>query len=80
MDGYIEEMMDGQKVVKVFCHEEAAMEDFKKVNDQLRDSADKANRYANLLMPVNANIGNLSYVLCVVIGGRCWRCIGGRPA
>lgn len=68
MDGYIEEMMDGQKVVKVFCHEKAAIADFKKLNDQLRESADKANRYVNLLMPINANIGNLSYVLCVVIG------------
>ena len=68
VDGYIEEMMDGQKVVKVFCHEEAAIANFKKLNDQLRESADKANRYDNLLMPINANIGNLSYVLCVVIG------------
>ena len=61
-------MMDGQKVVKVFCHEERSIEDFKKINDRLRDSADKANRYSNLLMPINANIGNLSYVLCAVIG------------
>ena len=68
VDGFIEEMMDGQKVVKVFCHEEQAVEDFKKLNDQLRDSADKANRYANLLMPINSNIGNLSYVLCAVAG------------
>lgn len=68
VDGFIEEMMDGQKVVKVFCHEQRSIEDFKKLNDQLRDSADKANRYANLLMPINANIGNLSYVLCAVIG------------
>ena len=68
VDGFIEEMMDGQKVVKVFCHEEQAIEDFRKLNDRLRDSADKANRYANLLMPINANIGNLSYVLCAVIG------------
>ena len=68
VDGYIEEMMDGQKVVKVFCHEEQAIDDFKKLNDRLRDSADKANRYANLLMPINANIGNLSYVLCAVVG------------
>ena len=68
VDGYIEEMMDGQKVVKVFCHEEQAVEEFKKLNEQLRDSADKANRYANLMMPVNANIGNLSYVLCAVFG------------
>lgn len=68
VDGFIEEMMDGQKVVKVFCHEQRSIQDFKQLNDQLRDSADKANRYANLLMPVNANIGNLSYVLCAVIG------------
>lgn len=68
VDGYIEEMMDGQKVVKVFCHEEEAVEDFRKLNDALRDSADKANRYANLLMPINANIGNLSYVFCAVAG------------
>lgn len=68
VDGYIEEMMDGQKVVKVFCHEEQAIDDFKRLNDRLRDSADKANRYANLLMPINANIGNLSYVICAVVG------------
>lgn len=68
VNGFIEEMLDGQKVVKVFCHEEAAKEKFCKLNDQLRDSADKANRYANLLMPINANLGNLSYVLCAVIG------------
>ena len=68
VDGYIEEMLDGQKVVKVFCHEERALSDFRKLNDRLRDSADKANRYSNLMMPVNANIGNLSYVLCAVTG------------
>ena len=68
VDGFIEEMLDGQKVVKVFCHEEAAKADFHKVNDQLRDSADKANRYANLLMHVNANIGWLSYALVAIIG------------
>ena len=68
VDGFIEEMLDGQKVVKVFCHEEAAKADFHKVNDQLRNSADKANRYANLLMPVNANIGWLSYALVAIIG------------
>ena len=68
VDGFIEEMLDGQKVVKVFCHEAAAKADFHKVNDQLRDSADKANRYANLLMPVNANIGWLSYALVAIIG------------
>lgn len=68
VDGYIEEMMDGQKVVKVFCHENQAMKEFEDLNERLRDSADKANRYANLLMPVNSNIGNLSYVLCAVAG------------
>lgn len=68
VDGFIEEMMDGQKVVKVFCHEEKAKEDFRRLNEKLCNSADKANRYANLLMPVNANIGNLSYVFCAVAG------------
>lgn len=68
VDGFIEEMMDGQKVVKVFCHEEKATEDFRRLNEKLCGSADKANRYANLLMPVNANIGNLSYVFCAVAG------------
>ena len=68
LDGYIEEMMDGQKVVKVFCHEEGAKEGFRKVNDALRDSATKANTFANLLMPVNANIGWLSYVICAIVG------------
>ena len=71
VNGFIEEMLEGQKVVKVFCHEEQAKEDFRKRNDELRDSADKANRYANLMMPVNANIGNLSYVLCAS-WARCW--------
>ncbi|HIS26751.1 MAG TPA: ABC transporter ATP-binding protein [Candidatus Pullilachnospira intestinigallinarum] len=68
VDGFIEEMLDGQKVVKVFCHEQEAMEDFHKVNEQLRDSADKANTYANLLMPVNANIGWISYALVAIVG------------
>ena len=68
VDGFIEEMMDGQKVVKVFCHEEKAMEDFHKVNEKLRDSANKANRYANLLMPINANIGWISYALVAIVG------------
>ena len=68
VDGFIEEMLDGQKVVKVFCHEEAAKADFHQVNEALRQSADKANRYANLLMPINANIGWLSYALVVVVG------------
>ena len=68
VDGFIEEMLDGQKVVKVFCHEEQAMEDFDKVNEDLRQSAELANRYANLLMPINANIGWLSYVLVAIVG------------
>ena len=60
--------MDGQKVVKVFCHEEKAMEDFHKVNEKLRNSANMANRYANLLMPINANIGWISYALVAIVG------------
>ena len=68
VDGFIEEMLDGQKVVKVFCHEEAAKADFVKVNEALRQSADKANRYANLLMPINNNIGWLSYALVAIVG------------
>ncbi len=69
VNGYIEEMMEGQKVVKVFCHEETSIRDFKALNDQLFDSADKANRFANILMPVNAQLGNISYVLCAIFGG-----------
>ena len=68
VDGFIEEMLDGQKVVKVFCHEEAAKRDFHEVNEKLRESANKANTYANLLMPVNANIGWISYALVAIIG------------
>ncbi len=68
VDGFIEEMLDGQKVVKVFCHEEEAKADFRKVNQDLRESADKANRYANLLMPINANIGWLSYAVMAIVG------------
>ena len=68
VDGFIEEMLDGQKVVKVFCHEEAAKTDFHKVNERLRNSTNKANSYANLLMPVNANIGWISYALMAILG------------
>lgn len=68
VNGYIEEMMEGQKVVKVFCHEDKAIEDFVKINDKLRVSANEANKYANIMMPINANIGNLSYVLCAIVG------------
>lgn len=69
VNGYIEEMMSGQKVVKVFCHEEKAYDDFCKLNRPLQDSAYKANMIANITMPVNANLGNISYVLCAVLGG-----------
>ena len=68
VNGYIEEMMDGQKVVKVFCHEEESLEKFRKLNEELRESADQANMFANILMPINANLGNLSYVICAVAG------------
>ena len=69
VNGYIEEMMDGQKVVKVFCHEEKAMQDFRRLNDSLRESAYSANRIANTVMPVTMAMGNISYVLCAVAGG-----------
>ncbi len=69
LNGYIEEMMAGQKVVKVFSHEEAIKKEFKKKNDRLFDSADKANRFANILMPMTAQLGNISYVICAVVGG-----------
>ncbi len=67
-NGFIEEMMNGQKVVKVFCHEEKAIADFRALNENLRDSANLANRYASIMMPVNGNLGNISYVLCAVTG------------
>jgi ATP-binding cassette subfamily B multidrug efflux pump len=69
VNGFIEEMMSGQKVVKVFCHEEEAIEEFDKRNEKLFDSANNANKFANILMPVNAQIGNVSYVLCAIVGG-----------
>lgn len=69
VNGYIEEMMNGQKVVKVFCHEEENLQNFKKLNDELYVSADKANTFANFLGPINAQIGNISYVICAIIGG-----------
>lgn len=68
VNGYIEEMMEGQKVVKVFCHEEKALEQFRVLNEKLRESADNANKISNIMMPVNANLGNISYVLCAVVG------------
>lgn len=69
VNGNVEEMMQGQKVVKVFNHEEEAIEDFEKLNEELYESAAKANTYANVLGPVNAQLGNTSYVLVTVIGG-----------
>jgi len=68
VNGFIEEMMEGQKVIKVFCHEQKSIEEFRKLNQELRESANYANRIANVIMPVNANLGNISYVLCAVIG------------
>lgn len=68
VNGYIEEMMEGQKVVKVFCREEKSLEQFRCLNEELRDSAEKANTFSNITMPVNANLGNISYVLCAVVG------------
>lgn len=68
VNGYIEEMMEGQKVVKVFCHEEKSLEQFRGLNEELRENANNANKFANILMPVNANLGNISYVLCAVVG------------
>lgn len=69
VNGYIEEMMTGQKVVKTFCYEDKAVEEFCKRNDELFESANKANTFANILMPINAQLGNLSYVLCAIVGG-----------
>ena len=69
VNGNIEEMMNGQKVVKVFCHEEEAIEEFNALNDELFDSAYQANMYSNMLGPANAQIGNVSYVIVAVVGG-----------
>ena len=69
VNGFIEEMMNGQKVVKVFCHEEENIKDFKKINDELYESAHQANAFANCMGPVNAQMGNISYVICAIVGG-----------
>lgn len=69
VNGFIEEMLNGQKVVKVFTHEQENIEAFDKINDELFESAYNANMYSNMLGPVNAQIGNLSYVLCALAGG-----------
>ena len=68
-EGFMEEMMTGQKVIKVFCHEEGAKADFDKVNDALFENSEKANRYANILMPLLGNMGNVTYVLVALVGG-----------
>ena len=69
LNGFIEEMMEGQKVVKVFCHEEESKVEFDKLNEELRDSADKANTFANILMPIMGNLGYVNYVLTAIAGG-----------
>lgn len=69
VNGFIEEMMNGQKVVKVFCHEEENKEAFRKLNQELFESADLANLFANILGPINAQLGNISYVVCAIVGG-----------
>lgn len=69
VNGYIEEMINGQKVVKVFCHEDKAKEEFDKRNDELCRNATEANKFANILMPIMGNLGNLQYVLLAIVGG-----------
>ena len=83
VNGYIEEMMQGQKVVKVFCHEEKSLEKFRELNENLRSSAYNANRFANVLGPIHNNLGHISYVVCAVFGsamsiflGANWMTIG----
>ena len=68
VNGYIEEMMDGQKVVKVFCHEQESLDGFLDLNEKLRVSANNANKFANIMMPTVAQMGNCSYALCAVLG------------
>ena len=68
VNGYIEEMISGQKVVKVFNHEEQAIADFRKLNDELRESAYQAHKFANILMPVTVQLGNVSYIICAFVG------------
>ncbi len=77
LNGYIEEMMEGQKVVKVFCHETACIKDFKDLNGKLRDSANNANRYASILMPVLGNLGYVSYAVIAMVGA-CLSIFGGQ--
>ncbi len=69
VNGYIEEMMEGQKVVKVFCHEEETKRQFNELNEELYNSANNANKFANMLGPINMQLGNVSYVVCALVGG-----------
>lgn len=69
LNGFIEEMVNGQKVVKVFCHEEESIQEFNELNDKLFDSAYQAQRFSNYMGPANSQIGNMSYVLCAIVGG-----------
>ena len=69
VNGFIEEMMNGQKVVQIFCREEENKRRFKELNDELCESADKAHTFTNILGPINAQLGNISYVLCAIVGG-----------
>lgn len=69
INGYIEEMMEGQKVVKVFSHEEKSIEDFDKINEDLRYGANKAHTFANILMPINAQLSHINYAICAMVGG-----------
>ena len=82
VNGFIEEMMTGQKVVKVFCHEQQAIDEFEQINEQLRSSAYNANKIANIVMPVNGNLSNLGYVLIAVIGATLalseWSIVNGQ--
>ncbi|WP_258953592.1 ABC transporter permease [Collinsella bouchesdurhonensis] len=78
LNGYVEEMIEGQKVVKVFCHEDESIAGLRRINKRLRESATKANAYSNILMPLMANLGNISYVLCAIVGG--YLALAGGPA
>ena len=68
VNGYIEEMMEGQKVVKVFTHEQQTLDGFRQLNDQLKESSKQANAFSNIMMPVNAQLGNISYAVCALVG------------
>lgn len=69
INGYIEEMMEGQKVVKVFSHEQKSIEDFDKINEEIRNSSNKAHKFANILMPINAQLSHMNYAICAMVGG-----------